>query len=208
MDRKEVPINSTMAMNVEPVVLEGRRVRLEPLSLGLHRPGLVQVMLDPELWRWTLATVETESDLDRYLATAMREQAEERSLPFVTVDMVSGRVAGSTRFGNIERSHRRAEIGWTTVGTEFQRSHINTEAKYLMLRHAFETWGCIRVELKTNALNLKSRNAMLRIGCKEEGTLRRHAISERGVVRDTVFFSILDHEWPSVKERLERMMER
>jgi len=195
-------------MQVEPVTLEGRRVRLEPLSTGLHRQGLVQVMLDPELWRWTLAQIETEADLDRYLATALREQAEERSLPLVTIDRVSGRIAGSTRYGNIERTHRRVEIGWTTVGLEFQRSHVNTEAKYLMLRHAFESWGCVRVELKTNALNLKSRAAMLRIGCTEEGTLRRHAINEHGVIRDTVYFSILDHEWPAVKARLERMMER
>jgi RimJ/RimL family protein N-acetyltransferase len=193
-------------MNVQPVTLEGRRVRLEPLSIGLHRAGLMQVMLAPELWKWTLANVRTGADLDRYLETALKEQVEERSLPFVTFDKLSGRVAGSTRFGNIERAHRRVEIGWTTVGVEFQRSHVNTEAKYLMLRHAFETWGCIRVELKTNALNAKSRNAMLRIGCREEGTLRRHAISELGVPRDTVYFSILDSEWPDVKARLERMM--
>lgn len=195
-------------MNVEPVTLEGRRVRLEPLSIGLHRRGLTEIVFDPELWRWTLATMETEADLDRYLATALREQADERSLPFVTIDQVSGRIAGSTRFGNIERTHRRVEIGWTTVGRDFQRTHVNTEAKYLMLRHAFETWGCVRVELKTNALNTKSRNAMLRIGCTEEGTLRQHSISERGVVRDAVYFSILDHEWPAVKHRLEGMMER
>jgi RimJ/RimL family protein N-acetyltransferase len=193
-------------MNVQPVTLDGTRVRLEPLSIGLHRAGLMQVMLAPELWKWTLANVRTGADLDRYLETALKEQVEERSLPFVTFDKVSGRVAGSTRFGNIERTHRRVEIGWTTVGVEFQRSYVNTEAKYLMLRHAFETWGCIRVELKTNALNTKSRNAMLRIGCREEGTLRRHAISELGVPRDTVYFSILDSEWPDVKARLERMM--
>lgn len=193
-------------MNVQPITLDGERVRLEPLSVGLHRAGLMQVMLAPELWKWTLADVRTGADLDRYLATALREQAEERSLPFVTFDKQRGRIAGSTRFGNIERTHRRVEIGWTTVGVEFQRSYVNTEAKYLMLRHAFETWGCIRVELKTNALNTKSRNAMLRIGCTEEGTLRRHAISELGVPRDTVYFSILDSEWPDVKARLERMM--
>ena len=201
-------MSGALAMNVEPVVLDGRRVRLEPLSLGLHRAGLVQVMLDPELWRWTLAVIATEADLDRYLATALREQAEERALPFVTIDKVSGRIAGSTRFANIERTHRRAEIGWTTVGADFQRSHVNTEAKYLMLRHAFETWGCIRVELKTNALNTKSRNAMLRIGCVEEGTMRKQAINEHGVPRDTVYFSILDSEWPAVKRRLEGMIER
>ena len=199
-------MSGALAIQVEPVTLEGRRVRRVPLSIGLHRQGLLQVMLDPDLWRWTIAQIETEADLDRYLATALHEQSEERSLPFVTIDRVSGRVAGSTRYGNIERVHRRVEIGWTTVGLEFQRSYVNTEAKYLMLRHAFETWGCIRVELKTNALNQKSRNAMLRIGCTEEGTLRRHSINERGVARDTVYFSILDHEWPGVKARLERMM--
>jgi RimJ/RimL family protein N-acetyltransferase len=124
----------------------------------------------------------------------------------VTRDLVSGRIAGCTRFGSIDLPNRRVEIGWTWVGRPFQRSHVNTEAKYLMLRHAFEFIGCVRVELKTNALNMKSRNAMLRIGCREEGTLRKHAISERGTWRDTVFFSILDTEWPGVKERLERMM--
>lgn len=199
-------MTETQVMNVLPVTLDGQRVRLEPLSVGLHRAGLMQVMLAPELWKWTLADVRTSEALDRYLATALREQVEERSLPFTTIDKVSGRIAGSTRYGNIERTHRRVEIGWTTVGTDFQRSYLNTEAKYLMLRHAFETWGCIRVELKTNALNTKSRNAMLRIGCKEEGTLRRHAISEHGVARDTVYFSILDSEWPDVKARLEGMM--
>lgn len=201
-------MSGALAMNVEPVTLDGRRVRLEPLSIGLHRAGLLKVMLDAELWRWTLAQIATEADLDRYLATALREQVEERSLPFVTIDKVSGRITGSTRFGNIERAHRRVEIGWTTVGLEFQRSHVNTEAKYLMMRHAFEVWGCIRVELKTNALNMKSRNAMLRIGCKEEGTLRHQAINEHGVPRDTTYFSVLEAEWPGVKARLERMMER
>ena len=195
-------------ITVTPVTLDGERVRLEPLSLGLHRRGLVEVMLEPRLWRWTLANIRTPADLDRYLETALEEQREERSLPFTIIDKVSGRVAGSTRFGNIEPAHRRAEIGWTTVGIPFQRTHVNTEAKYLLLRHAFETWGCNRVELKTNALNSKSRNAMLRIGCKEEGTLRKHAISDLGVPRNTVYFSILDTEWPRVKSRLEKMVLR
>jgi RimJ/RimL family protein N-acetyltransferase len=201
-------ISGALAMQVEPVTLEGRRVRLEPLSIGLHRPGLVKVMLDAELWRWTLAQIETEADLDRYLATALREQAEERSLPFVTIDGESGRIAGSTRYGNIDRTHRRVEIGWTTVGLEFQRSHVNTEAKYLMMRHAFETLGCVRVELKTNVLNDKSRNAMKRIGCVEEGVLRRHAVNDDGVWRDTIYYSVLEDEWPAVKRRLEGFMER
>jgi RimJ/RimL family protein N-acetyltransferase len=123
---------------------------------------------------------------------------------FATVETSSGRVIGSTRFMNIDRANRRVEIGSTWIAPPWQRTAVNTEAKYLMLRHAFEVWGCIRVELKTDALNQKSRNAILRIGAKEEGTLRRHLITHTGRVRDTVYFSILDSEWPGVKARLTR----
>ena len=191
-----------------PVTLDGVRVRMEPLDLARHFAGLLEIGLDPDLWRWTLNEVRGDADLRRYLETALDEQSEGRSLPFATVDKASGRVAGCTRFGNIDRTHRRVEIGWTWVGRPFQRSYVNTEAKYLMLRHAFETLGCMRVELKTHAKNLRSRNAMLRIGCTEEGTFRKHMISERGEIRDTVFFSITDDEWPLVKARLEAMMRR
>jgi len=193
-------------MRIEPVTLEGRRVRMEPLSLDRHFPGLAAIGLDPDLWRWTLNVVATEEALRDYLQAALAEQSQGRSLPFATVDRASGSVAGSTRFGNIEPKHRKVEIGWTWVGRAFQRTHVNTEAKYLMLRHAFETWGCVRVELKTNALNTRSRTAMLRIGCIEEGVMRRHMISDTGVARDTVYYSIIAEEWPAVKERLERMM--
>lgn len=193
---------------IPPALLEGRRVRMEPLSLSMHWEGLLAIGTDPDLWKWTLSVCETPEALRAYLETALREQSEGRSLPFVTRDLVTGQVAGCTRFGNIDLANRRVEIGWTWVGRVFQRSHVNTEAKYLMMTHAFETVGCVRVELKTNALNSRSRNAMLRIGCKEEGTLRKHAISERGVWRDTVFFSVLDTEWPGVKARLEEMMKR
>ena len=196
------------ARGLAPVVLEGRRVRMEPLSLGMHWEGLLAIGTDPDLWKWTLSVCETPEALRAYLETALREQSEGRSLPFATRDLVTGRIAGCTRFGNIDLHDRHVEIGWTWVGRPFQRSHVNTEAKYLMLRHAFETVGCVRVELKTNALNTRSRNAMLRIGCKEEGTFRKHAVSERGVWRDTAWFSILDDEWPAVKARLEEMMQR
>jgi RimJ/RimL family protein N-acetyltransferase len=194
------------SMRIEPVALEGRDVRMEPLDLVRHFEGLCEIAIDPDLWRWTNNHVESREDLSRYLDTALREFETGRSLPFATVDRRSGRVAGCTRFGNIERKHRRVEIGWTWVGQPFQRSHVNTEAKYLMLGHAFETWGCHRVEFKTNALNQRSRNAMRRIGCTEEGTMRKHMISDRGIVRDTVYFSIVDDEWPGVKLRLEEMM--
>jgi N-acetyltransferase len=195
-------------MEFTPVVLQGTRVRMEPLSLERHFEGLLEIGLDPELWRWTLNVCATRVDLSAYLREALNMQSEGNAIPFATVDQETGKVLGCTRFGNIEPKHRRVEIGWTWVGKEFQRSHVNTEAKYLMLRHAFETWGCVRVELKTNALNKKSRAAILRIGAKEEGILRKHATSDSGVVRDTVFFSITDDEWPGVKKRLEAMMKQ
>jgi RimJ/RimL family protein N-acetyltransferase len=188
------------------VTLEGRHVRLEPLSLDRHFEGLCAIGLDPELWRWMLNIVETTAELRRYLQAALREQEEGRSLPFATIARANGQVAGCTRFGNIERAHRRVEIGWTWVGAPYQRTAVNTEAKHLMLRHAFETWGCQRVELKTNALNRRSRAAIARIGAREEGTLRKHMISESGVPRDTVYFSVIDEEWPRVKARLEGML--
>jgi len=197
-----------VSVNVAPVTLEGRRVRLEPLDLERHFEGLCEMGLDPELWRWTTNSVETREELRRYLETALREQAEGRSVPFATLDVASGRVAGSTRFGSIDRANPRVEIGWTWIGRPFQRSHVNTEAKYLMLRHAFEVWDCRRVELKTHVMNERSRNAMLRIGCTFEGVLRNYQTSDRGVTRDTAMFSIIDREWPEVKARLERMMLR
>ncbi|MGE5176933.1 MAG: GNAT family N-acetyltransferase [Hyphomicrobiales bacterium] len=191
-----------------PVTLEGRRVRLEPLDPERHLAGLLEIGLEPELWRLSLSAISSEADLRRYVDAALAERAAGRSLPFATIDVASGRVAGSTRFGNIEPAHRKVEIGWTWLGAPFRRTHVNTEAKYLMLRHAFETWGCVRVELKTDARNRRSRDAMLRIGATEEGTLRKHMVGETGYVRDTVYFSVIDGEWPSVKARLETMIDR
>ena len=198
--------SAPLPMQVEPVTLEGRRVRMEPLSLDRHFAGLLAIGLDLDLWRWTLNVVKSESDLRDYLEVALADQSQGKALPFATVDRASGTIAGCTRFGNIETRHRKVEIGWTWVGRAFQRTHVNTEAKYLMLAHAFETWGCVRVELKTNALNRRSRTAMLRIGCVEEGILRRHMINDSGSPRDTVYYSVIAEEWPAVKRRLERMM--
>jgi N-acetyltransferase len=198
--------SNTSSFIPAPVTLTGDWVRLEPLSLERHLDPLASIALDPDLWRWTLNVVETKDDLRRYLEEALREQAEGRSVPFATMDLATGRPAGCTRFGNIEPRHRRVEIGWTWVGREFQRSRVNTEAKLLMLQHAFETWGCQRVELKTNVLNQRSRSAMLRIGAKEEGILRKHALSDRGVPRDTVYYSVIEEEWPTVKARLQTML--
>lgn len=194
-------------MRIEPVTLEGRYVRLEPLSME-HHAGLCEVGLDEELWRWTNALVRTPEDMRRFIESAIAAARAGTALPFATIDRASGRAVGSTRFGNIDRTHRRVEIGWTWVARPWQRTGINTEAKYLMLRHAFEVLGCIRVELKTDALNEQSRRAILRLGAKEEGILRRHMITESGRIRDTVYYSILDTEWPRVKAVLEEKMRR
>lgn len=189
-------------MKLEPVTLEGRGVRLEPLAVS-HHAALCEVGLDPELWRLIPYRASTPDEMRGYISSALEAQAAGTAIPFATVERASGRVVGSTRFMNIEVAHRRAEIGSTWIAKPWQRTAINTEAKYLMLQHAFETWGCIRVELKTDALNQRSREAMLRIGAREEGTLRQHMVTWSGRLRDTVYFSILDSEWPGVKADLE-----
>jgi len=192
-------------MIVAPVTLEGRHVRLEPLS-QTHHAGLSAVGLPEELWRWIPTPVRTPEEMSSYIATALEEQARGVSLPFAQIEKSSGRAIGCTRYGNIDRLHHRVEIGWTWVAPDWQRTGVNTETKYLLLRHAFETLGCIRVELKTDSLNEKSRNAILRIGAKEEGTFRNHMITASGRIRHTVYFSIVDSEWPAVKSRLQNMM--
>jgi RimJ/RimL family protein N-acetyltransferase len=192
-------------MKVVPVTLEGQHVRLEPLGKG-HLTGLAQVGLEEELWRWIPVPVRTAEEMAAYIDTALEEQKRGVSLPFALIDKATGRAIGSTRYGNIDRTHHRVEIGWTWVAREWQRTAVNTEAKYLLLRHAFETLGCIRVELKTDSLNEKSRAAILRIGAKEEGIFRNHMITESGRIRHSVYFSILDSEWPAVKARLESIL--
>jgi RimJ/RimL family protein N-acetyltransferase len=187
----------------EPVTLEGAHVRMEPLDLARHWDGLLAIGLEPSLWRWTIAQIASADALRAYLDEALREAAAGRALPFATIDRASGRVAGCTRFGNIDAHHRRMEIGWTWVGLPWQRTHINTNAKYLMLRHAFETLRCGRVELKTDARNDKSRTAMERMGAQFEGVLRQHMLRDDGTWRDSAYYSVLDHEWPAVKARLE-----
>jgi N-acetyltransferase len=192
-------------MIVEPVTLEGRHVRLEPLAKA-HIAGLAQVGLDEGLWQWSPMPVRTNEEMAAYLETALQEQEHGVSLPFAILEKATGRAIGSTRYGNIDRTHHRVEIGWTWVAREWQRTAINTEAKYLLLRHAFETLGCLRVELKTDSLNEKSRAAILRIGAKEEGIFRNHMITASGRIRHSVYFSIIESEWPAVKARLETML--
>jgi RimJ/RimL family protein N-acetyltransferase len=189
-------------MTVTPVTLEGRHVRLEPLRRE-HLAGLAEVGLDPELWRWIPTAVRTSEEMAEYIETALQEQERGVSLPFALVQRTTGQAIGSTRYGNIERTHHRVEIGWTWVARAWQRTAANTEAKYLLLRHAFESLGCMRVELKTDSLNECSRAAILRIGAKEEGVFHNHMITANGRIRHTVYFSIIDSEWPEVKARLE-----
>lgn len=192
-------------MKVVPVELEGTHIRLEPLTLA-HVQGLSEVGLDEDLWRWIPTSVRTPEEMAAYIAKALDERARGVSLPFAIIEKTSGRAIGSTRYANIDREHRRVEIGWTWVAGEWQRTAVNTECKYLLLRHAFETLGCIRVELKTDSLNERSRAAILRIGAKEEGIFRNHMITSSGRIRHTVYFSVLDSEWPVVKARLEEKL--
>jgi RimJ/RimL family protein N-acetyltransferase len=173
-----------------------------------HAPALLPVALHEELWRWTVTQIRSAADLDRYLATALREQQVGTALPFATVDRETGVPIGSTRFGNYDEENRRVEIGWTWIAPEFQRTAMNTEAKLLMLRHAFEELQCIRVELKTDALNEKSRSAIERLGAVQEGIFRKHMITSSGRLRDTVYYSILAEEWPGVRLRLEAKLVR
>jgi RimJ/RimL family protein N-acetyltransferase len=193
-------------MDARPVTLEGQRVRLAPMTAD-HLDALAQAGSFEELWRWTRAKADTPESMKAYVEEALTEARAGKALPFVTVDIPTERIIGSTRFGNIDHENRRVEIGWTWITPAFQRTHVNSEAKCLMLAHAFEVWECVRVELKTDALNEKSRAAMLRIGAKEEGILRRHMLTQGGRYRDSAYYSVLDSEWPEVRARLEGFLE-
>jgi RimJ/RimL family protein N-acetyltransferase len=209
------PSNEPRALNlatsvlniVTPLTLEGPVVRLEPIRHE-HAELFWEAAKDSldDIFQWIPYSVKTPDDFQQLVAKALAEQERGESVVFATVERASGRVVGSTRYMNIDRVNHRVEIGSTWIVPEWQRTAVNTEAKYLMLRHAFETWQCLRVELKTDALNQKSRNAILRLGAKEEGTLRKHLVTWTGRVRDSVYFSILDTEWPEVKTRLENWL--
>ena len=188
-------------MKVEPVILEGEFVRLEPMEAG-HLAALWAAGSDESLWRLIPTTIGSRDGMGNYIETALSDRDRGVALPFVTIERGSGDVIGSTRFGNIDVNNLRAEIGWTWINPKWQRTRINSEAKLLMLTHAFETWKCIRVELKTDALNERSRNAILRLGAKQEGIFRKHVICDTGRFRDSVYFSIIDSEWKSVKADL------
>jgi N-acetyltransferase len=190
---------------LEPVTLEGEWVRLEPLDLG-HLEGLLTVGLESRIWTWMPRLIATPADMRDFIADALAGQAGGSELPFATVEQSPRRIVGSTRYLNIEPAHRRLEIGYTWIAPAWQRTAINTEAKLLMLRHAFEVLGANRVEFKTDSLNEQSRTALLGIGAVEEGILRNHMISQDGRLRHSAYYSVIAAEWPAVRQRLEQRL--
>jgi RimJ/RimL family protein N-acetyltransferase len=194
-------------MMVEPVTLTGRCVRLEPLTIE-HVSDLTRVGLDAELWRWIPTAVTNETEMRAYVAIALEERARGAAMPYAVIDLATEQAIGSTRYAAIVPEHRRLEIGWTWYAPAFQRTAANTETKLLLMTHAFETLGANRVEFKTDSLNEKSRNALTRIGAREEGTFRDHMITASGRLRHSVYFSIIAPEWPAVKSRLKDMLQR
>ncbi len=197
-----------MTFDPRPVLLEGCQVRLEPLAEA-HIPGLFAAAV-PEIFRYLLIPpFKTAADAERYVADALALQASGAEVAFATVRRSDGRVVGTTRFLDIRRPHRGLEIGWTWLTPEAQRTPVNTEAKYLMLRHAFEALGAVRVQLKTDANNAKSRAAIERIGAKFEGILRKQMLRPHdGYERDTAMFSLIESEWPAAKAALEARLKR
>ena len=185
-----------------PRTLHGRHVRLEPLTAD-HIPALAKVAFDPDLWQITTSHIATIEDLGRYVDEALALQRAGTALPFCTISQPTGEAIGSSRFGNYDAANRRVEIGWTWVVRPWQRTAANPEAKLLMLEYAFGELECLRVEFKTDALNVRSRGALLKLGAKEEGILRSHMIVRGGRRRDSVYFSILAEEWPAVRCQLE-----
>ena len=192
---------------VDPITLQGRVVRLEPLELE-HLDALAEIGLDPDLGRWIAFPVRTKEDLRGYIEEALRDRAAGRAMPFATILQATGQPIGSTRYGNVDLSNRRVEIGWTWVGRPWQRSAVNTEAKLLMLEHAFERLGCNRVEFKTDSLNEQSRTALKGIGAVEEGILRNHMVTATDRLRHSVYYSVLRDEWPAVEAHLRERLSR
>lgn len=197
----------TDAVPFAPLTLEGTHVRLVPLRFE-HVDALFAATHDPELWQWTVGQVRNRDEMRRFIEKALLQTRQGTSVAFLTLERATGAVAGTTRFMNYSRVDRRVEIGSTVVGKPWQRTAVNTEAKLLMLTHAFERLQLLRVELKTDRLNERSRAAIARLGAVEEGTLRQHVLTETGRQRDSVYFSITEAEWPGVKAGLVEKLAR
>ena len=190
-------------MKISPLTLEGQHVRLQPLTLA-HESALIQAASDGELWNTQVTIIPPPAGMKDYIQFALDGFGQRNQLPFVIVRKAKGgdEIVGSTRFYEISARDRKCAIGYTWLGQSAQRTPVNTECKLLLMTHAFETWECVRVELITDVLNEQSRAAILRLGAKQEGILRKHLILPSGRVRDSVFFSITDDEWPEVKQQL------
>jgi len=190
---------------VTPITLTGKFVRLEPMSEA-HIPALAEIGVGQDFWHFMLyGDMKTEADMRNWALDILSRKGD---VPFVVIQLSSGRVAGATRYLNVMPKDRGLEIGGTWYGLEFQRTAVNTECKYLLLKHAFETLGAIRVQLKTDSRNIRSQKAIERIGGVKEGVLRNHMILPDGTIRHSVFYSILDSEWAGVKPRLESILYR
>lgn len=193
-------------MIVNPVVLTGKYVRLEPLSED-HVPGLTLIGMDDSIWQYMpYGLMHDETDIRRWVRLILDHSAKGTDLPFVVIHLASRRIAGTTRYLEIRAEHRSLEIGGTWYGAEFRRTQVNTECKYLLLKYAFEELKCIRVQLKTDSRNDRSQRAIERIGAVKEGILRNHMILPDGYFRHSIYYSILDSEWPQVKIKLEGML--
>src|SRR5262245_24709985 len=206
LPEQPVEMAAKPTMKPEPVILEGNSARLEPLD-AKHAEGLFAIGQDAEIWRYLLRPkLESVADSEGFVEEAIQVATTGSQLPFAILDRKSNRVAGSTRYLDIRCSDRAIEIGSTWLGRDFQRTAINTECKYLLLRHAFEELGAVRVTLKTDSRNERSQRAIERLGAVREGVLRKHMVLWDGYVRDTVYYSILDTEWPQIKKRLEKLL--
>ena len=195
-------------LEVKPVVLDGKHVRLEPMTRA-HVSALAQIGIGHTFWDFMVyGAMNTQEDMHGWVSDILSRAEKGTDLPFVVIHLASGRVAGATRYMNIMPKDRGLEVGGTWYGIEFQRTAVNTECKYLLFRHAFETLGCIRVQLKTDSRNERSQKAIERIGAIKEGVLRNHMILPDGYFRHSVFYSVLDSEWDVVKKRLEEMLAR
>ena len=185
-----------------PITLEGNQVLIRPMTLQ-DKDLLVQAASDGSLWNLWYTSVPTPDKMESYILTALAEQDEKKSLPFIIIRKKDQKIVGTTRYMNIESVLRRLEIGSTWYAKSSQRTGVNTESKYLLLKHAFESLGCLAVELRTHWINHQSRAAIERLGAKLDGVLRNHRIASDGTLRDTVVYSILNSEWPMVKSHLE-----
>jgi RimJ/RimL family protein N-acetyltransferase len=196
-----------IAFNPLPVTLEGRAVRLEKLAAH-HAEDLFLAGRDEGIWRYMPCPPPSSvEDVQAFIHEALEEHAAGREIPFAIIDRATSKAVGSTRYLDIQREHSSLEIGWTWLAKAQQRTRANTECKYLLLRHAFEELRAIRVQLKTDSRNLRSQRAIERLGAVREGTLRRQRRLWDGYVRDTVYYSILDSEWPGLKQRLEALLQ-